>query len=116
MAGAPTIALKTGGSALTASTPTVGLKPPGSPTVGLPKATVQLQPPTLPIGSQSPSQMATLQIDEEEVEAGTGLINGLAIFGFVAAAVVLAIQLMMASTWISAEDNQSTSGWAQLIE
>lgn len=54
--------------------------------------------------------------EDDDSEAGQGLANGLAIAGFVAALVVLALQLKVSNIWINAEDNQSTSGWAQLIE
>jgi hypothetical protein len=125
---APTIPLKTAGPAAPAPTiklatstapvgaPTVPLKT-ASATASLPKATVQLQPPTQPIGSASASQAPTLAIQEEDdEEAGSGLLNGLAIVGFAAACAVLAIQLMISNIWINAADNESLSGWMQLLE
>lgn len=81
--------------------------------MALPKATVPLQTPTQ---GASPSQMATLQVDDDdEAEGGEGLINGLAIAGFVAALVVLVLQLMSAGVWINAEDNPQQGIWSQLL-
>lgn len=136
---APTIPLKTPGTPIPApaptiklatvnapvGAPTVQLKPGGAPTLPgtggtptLPKATVQLQPPTQPLTAAGPSasQMATLQVDDEyESEAGEGLGKALAIVGFVAALVVLGLQLKVAGTWISAEDNPRSGEWSQLF-
>ena len=60
MAPAPTIRLAASGAPTAAVRPTGAT---GAPTMALPKATVQLQAPTQPLGtaSSSPSQMATLQ-------------------------------------------------------
>jgi hypothetical protein len=91
----------------------------GAPTIALPKATVQLQPPTQPLGTSFPAtQVGTLAAaeEEEETETNEGIINILSIVGFVAALVVLTLQLMTASTWINAEDNQNKGQWSQLME
>ena len=93
----------------------------GAPTIALPKATVQLQPPTQPLGTSfsSPSQLGTLKIaeDDDEEEGGSDrLSNILSIVGFAAALVVLSLQLKTASVWISAEDNAKKGEWAQLME
>lgn len=84
--------------------------------MALPKATVQLQPPTKALGTTfSPSQAMTVQADEEEEEAaGQGLVTILSGFGLAAAIVVLVFQVMTASTWINAEDNDNKGDWTQL--
>jgi hypothetical protein len=85
--------------------------------MALPKATVQLQAPTQPLGTSfsSPSQMATVQADDDEEEGGNeGLANILAGVGLAAALVVLAFQLMTANLWISAPDSQAPGDWTQL--
>jgi hypothetical protein len=87
--------------------------------MALPKATVQLQPPTQPLGTSfPPSQMGTMvSADDDDDEGGNeGIINILSIVGFVAALVVLAFQLMTASVWISVEDNPRAGEWSQLME
>ena len=88
--------------------------------MALPKATVQLQAPTQPLGTSisAPSQLGTLQSadDDDDEEGNEGIINILSIVGFVAALVVLAFQLMTANTWISAEDSQRKGEWSQLME
>ncbi|MFD0892700.1 hypothetical protein KBB96_14850 [Luteolibacter ambystomatis] len=111
--------------------PTIPLRPAGSPTlpgagapaagqtVALPKATVQLQAPTQPLGS-SPrptfGQTATLAGDDEEESAGgEGIANALSVVGFIAALAVLAFQLMIANTWIGAKDNPEQGSWGQLF-
>jgi hypothetical protein len=98
------------------ATPTAPLTPPGgAPT--LPKATVQLQPPTAPLGVTSPSLAPSLQIEEdEEADPQEGLTNILSGVGLAAAIVVLVLQLMTANVWVSAEDNPKTGEWTQLIE
>jgi len=129
---APTIPLRTAGAPTAAPAPTIRLAtsapaakpgsapslPGGTPT--LPKATVQLQVPTQPLGTSFPtgSQAATLKVEEDEEEEGAndGVVKILAGVGLAAAIVVLAFQLMLAKTWISAEDNPKTGDWAQLIE
>jgi hypothetical protein len=85
--------------------------------MALPKATVQLQPPTQPLGTSfsSPSQMATVQSDDDEEEGGNeGLANILSGVGLAAALIVLAFQLMTANLWINAPDNQTPGDWTQL--
>lgn len=80
---------------------------------------MQLQTPTQPLGTSFPSasQAATLRVeDEEEEEASEGVVKILAGVGFAAAVAVLVFQLMLAKTWISAEDNPKAGDWAQLIE
>ncbi len=88
-------------------------------TASLPKATVQLQPPTQPIGTgfAATSHSANLEsIDDDDAdEAGEGIVNILAIVGFVAAIIVLSFQLMTASTWINAPDNEAPGDWMQLF-
>jgi hypothetical protein len=91
--GSPTIALKT------------ATQPMAAP--GLPKATQQLQAPTHPLSAGSPavSQMATLQVDDDDEEGGaSGILKVLSIVGFIAACVVLYFQFDTASTWINAAD------------
>lgn len=126
---APTIPLRAAGAPTMAPAPTIRLasaaptgmiKPAGGapPTIALPKATVQLQTPTRPLGTSfsSPSQMATVQADEEdEVDEGGGLVKILAGVGFAAALVVLALQVSTASTWVNAEDNSAKGDWMQLF-
>ncbi|WP_193212506.1 hypothetical protein [Luteolibacter marinus] len=92
-AGAPGVALKTA---------PLGGAPAAGPTVSLPKATVQLQPPTQPIGTSGPSlsQAATIHTaDDEEEESGSMAANVLSILGFLGAAAVLVIQFMTVNVW-----------------
>ncbi|MEI8039445.1 MAG: hypothetical protein WCJ14_13745 [Verrucomicrobiota bacterium] len=118
----PTIALRAAGAPMAAPAPTirlatssgtVPLRPGGIPT--LPKATVQLQAPghTLP----PPSMASTFKVEDEvEVEPTSPLITILAGVAMAAAVVLLIFQLMLAKTWISAEDNPKASdGWSQLF-
>lgn len=79
----------------------------GGATVSLPKATVQLQPPTSLLGTTLPSQsVGTLSLDQDEEETSeSGLGNILSLVGLVAALVVLYLQISTAKTWIKAEDN-----------
>jgi hypothetical protein len=116
---APTIRLASSAAAFKPSSPgapTGPLTPPGS-TPTLPKATVQLQPPTAPLGATSPSLAPSLQIeDDEEADPQEGLLNILSGVGLAAALVVLVLQLMCADVWISAKDNPKTGEWSQLIE
>jgi len=114
MGPAPTIRLATGGA------PTSPIRPGGAggpPTIALPKATVQLQAPTQPLGTSfsSPSQIATLQSEDDEEGGNEGLLNILSIVGFAAALVVLIFQLMTASTWISAPDSDAPGDWSKLM-
>jgi hypothetical protein len=88
-------------------------------TATLPKATVQLQAPTQPLGTSlsSPTQAVTMRVEEDEEEEGNDtVVKVLAGVGFAAALAVLAFQLMVAKTWINAEDNPKTGDWSQLIE
>ena len=112
--GAPTVPLKTappvpaiGAPSLPGSAPTKAPLP--GPTIALPKATVQLAPPTQPLGTGSVAytQMATFQSEEEEEEKPQTLITVLSIFGFLAACGVLAFQCMSISIW---------EGWDKLFE
>ena len=124
---APTIPLRSAGAPAMAPAPTIRLasstaptgaiRPPGGlPSTALPKATVQLQPPTQSLGTTFPSSQApALESDEEEEEeAGQGLVSILSGVGFAAALIVLAFQLMTAGTWINAEDNEKKGDWTQL--
>ncbi len=113
MSPAPTIRLA---PAPAAASPTAAIRPPGAPTMALPKATVQLQKPTQPLGTALPPtiQMASTQADDEEEEGG-GLVNILSGVGLAAALVVLAFQLMTANVWISAEDAEKVGDWTQLL-
>ncbi|NQW99640.1 hypothetical protein HQ447_03205 [bacterium] len=119
---APTIPLRAAGAPALAPAPTIRLaaagapKLPGAvPTMALPKATVQLQPPTQPLGTSfPPSQVGSLAGDDEDEGGNEGLANILSGVGLAAAIVVLAFQLMTANTWISAEDNEKSGDWTQL--
>lgn len=133
---APTVPLRTAGAPAapaptirlaTSSAPigTGALKPaaapslPGGGSPTLPKATVQLSPPTQPLGTSFPSasQAPTLQMEDEDEEgANGGLVNILSGVGFAAALLILVFQLMLAGTWISAEDNPRSGDWSQLLE
>ena len=87
--------------------------------MALPKATVQLQAPTQPLGTSSaPPQFGTLQgsDEDEDEEGGEGIVNILSIVGFIAALVVLAFQLKTASIWVGADDNPKKGEWSQLME
>jgi hypothetical protein len=108
---APTIRLATSASA-------TGALRPGGGTLTLPKATVQLQAPTQPLGTSFPSSQPSMfkVAEDEEEDTNAGVINILAGVGLAAAIVVLILQLMLANVWISAEDNVKTGDWAQLIE
>lgn len=124
---APTIALRRAGAPTMAPAPTIRLAaaaPTGmmksaapNPTVALPKATLQLQTPTQPLGTSfsTSSQTASYQGEEEEVEVGEGIYKTLAILGFAAALVVLGLQLMTANTWINAEDSPAKGDWMSLF-
>jgi hypothetical protein len=128
---APTIALRPAGAPTApAPAPTIRLNTPGAPTapgapartiplgapaaggatVSLPKATVQLQPPTQPLGTATPtfSTAPTIQTEDDE-EKGETAANILSIVGFLAAAAVLVIQFMTFKIW-------STEGIGQLFE
>ncbi|MGB6223207.1 hypothetical protein [Haloferula sp.] len=120
---APTIKLNTG-PASTPGAPTVALKtagaptPGGAPSVALPKATVQLQPPTKPMGTGGgiATQAATMQQADEEEETGTNpVVMALSVLGFLGAAAVLYFQVSTASIWINADDNSAKGEWSQLF-
>lgn len=130
---APTIALRTAGPAgpaapaptirLATSPGTAPLRPGGSPT--LPKATVQLQVPTQPLGTAfpaAPSQAQLLEEEEvEEVEPHAGLYKILTGVGLFAAIALFFFQLMTTMVWIkyNAEGNENTPAgpdWSRLIE
>ena len=116
---APTIALRAAGSASApAPAPTIKLNTPTGPgapgvafktapagapgpTVALPKATVQLQPPTQPISTSGPtlSQAATIQTDDEEDAVDSPVVGILSVLGFLGAAAVLVIQFMTLGLW-----------------
>lgn len=123
----PTVPLKAPAAGTKPAQPTVKLatstapiKPasPGGGSPTLPKATVQLQPPTSPIGAVSPSQAATLRVedDDEDVEPHEGLIKVLAGVGFAAAVLLFVLQIMLAGTWVNSEDNPRKGDWSQIIE
>ncbi len=85
--------------------------------MALPKATVALPKPTLPLGGASTLGVTSVQKDEDEDEEGEAepFINvALSAAGLVAALIVLTFQLMTASAWISAEDNPRSGEWSQL--
>jgi hypothetical protein len=109
---APTIRLNTapGPGAPTVALKTAPLGAPAGQTVSLPKATVQLQPPTQPLGTAGPSltQAATIRTaDDEEEGAGSSMAaNVLSILGFLAAAAVLVLQSMTVNLW---------DGWGKLF-
>jgi len=111
--GAPTIRLATAPGPGSTGAPTIPLRPSGAPTapapgptIALPKATVQLQAPTQPLGTARPTltQSPTLQGEEDEDEgSGETVANVLSIVGFIAACAVLAFQIMMAQTWVGSK-------------
>lgn len=87
--------------------------------MALPKATVQLQAPTQPLGTSFTSPaLGTLSADDDDDSDNEGIVNILSIVGFAAAVVVLGFQLMTANTWISAEDKDPAKkgDWMQLLE
>ncbi len=112
---APTIALRPAGAPTApAPAPTIRINTPGAPgapgmktaplggapanTVSLPKATVQLQPPTQPLGTAGPGLGATasFQTSEEEEEGGNDtLVTVLSVLGFLGAAAVVVLQFQI---------------------
>ncbi len=126
---APTIQLKTAGGAAPAApgarpapAPTIKLNTPGAgaSSPSLPKATIQLQPPTSPGGATSPaaSQMAAFGAEDDEDEAvDSPVIVGLSILAAVAAAVVLFLQISTAKVWLGTNENggQQDVEWSQLF-
>lgn len=121
---APTIPLKTGPVAAPAgpaTAPAARAALPGAvaagSTVSLPKATVQLSPPSAPMSATIGSPgYSSLSADEEEETQESGLGNILSIVGFIAALVVLYFQFDTASAWVKASDNPRTGEWGQLFE
>ena len=110
--GAPTIALPTS-SLPKATLPTSSLPKATLPMVGPPTATVQLQKPTV---SAAPGLKTQAEVAEEEpVVASDGITKIVSIVGFIAALIVLSLQLMTASTWINAEDHAETGSWSRLF-
>jgi hypothetical protein len=109
---APTIRLNTapGPGAPTVALKTAPLGAPAGQTVSLPKATVQLQPPTQPLGTAGPSltQAATIRTadDEEESAGATTISNILSVLGFLGAAAVVVVQCMTVNLW---------DGWDKLF-
>ena len=75
-------------------------------TVSLPKATVQLQPPTQPLGTATPtfSTSPTIVTEDDESEKGENIANILSIVCFLAAAAVLVIQFMTFNVWKVADE------------
>ena len=112
---APTIPLRAAGAPPISPAPTIRLAPTAAPAAGLPKATVQLQKPAVPLGGPVALQTAELDEDESE-EGGEGLTSALSAIGLVAALVVLFFQVKTANTWINAEDNANKGSWAQIFE
>lgn len=112
---APTIALRPAGAPTApAPAPTIRINPTGTPgapglktaplggtpanTVSLPKATVQLQPPTQPLGTAGPSlgAAATIRATDDEEEEGSDTVSTiLSVLGFLAAAAVLVFQFQI---------------------
>jgi hypothetical protein len=81
----------------------------------------QTPTPTRPLGTALPATQlgttkAVLEADDDEVTETSGLLNILAIVGFIAALVVLGVQLMTANVWVNAEGNPKAGAWSQLIE
>lgn len=120
---APTIPLRTAGAPTMAPAPTIRLattaaptspaRPGGAPppTMALPKATVQLQTPTQPLGTSFSSTSASTfssDDDDDEVEGNEGLANILSGVGLVAALIVLVMQVMTAKIWTDGD-------WGQLF-
>jgi hypothetical protein len=125
---APTIPLRPVGKPMSAPAPTIRLATTAAPTSALtpgvvtptlPKATVQLQAPTKPLGTSFPtsSQVATFKVeDEDEAEPDTLIVRILSGLGFAAALAVLGIQLQIADIWISVEGNPNMGDWTQLFK
>jgi hypothetical protein len=126
---APTIPLRPVGKPMSAPAPTIRLATTAAPTSALapgaasptlPKATVQLQAPTRPLGTSFPtsSQIATFKVeDEDEAEPDTLIVRILSGLGFAAALTALGLQLQLADIWISGDDANPRAGdWMQLIK
>jgi len=114
----PTIKLATSTAPLRPSLPTASLPGAGGTTPTLPKATVQLQAPTAPIGAVAPSQAATLRVEmeEDEEEPHLGAIKVLSGVGLAAALALFVFQIVLANVWINSEDNPRKGDWSQLLE
>ena len=92
---APTIRINTPGAPGAPGLKTAPLGGAPANTVSLPKATVQLQPPTQPLGTAGPSftSAATIRTsDEEEEEGSDTVVTILSVLGFLAAAAVVVFQ------------------------
>ncbi|MFZ9937004.1 MAG: hypothetical protein ACO3JG_08060 [Luteolibacter sp.] len=130
---APTVPLRAPAAAGPPAQPTINLAPtptplpPTSPALKpagaaptLPKATVQLQAPTAPIGAvASPSQAATFRIEDDDEEGGErheGLLKVLSGLGLAAAVLLFIFQISLAGVWINSEDNPRKGDWSQIIE
>jgi hypothetical protein len=116
----PTVKLATTTAPLNPASPRValpGAKPAGA-VPALPKATVQLQAPTAPLGSLAPSQAVTFRIDDEEddLDQEDGLVKILSGVGLAAALALFVSQIMLANVWINSEDNPRKGDWSQIIE
>ncbi len=88
------------------------------PTIALPKATVQLptaKVPAVAVAGAASAPAAAEEDDGEVEEKGAGLAKMLTLVCFIAACAVLALQLMTANVWISAEDNSQSGQWGQLF-
>lgn len=119
---APTIALKTGPAVPSAPGTAPAARPalpgapaaaPGASTVSLPKATVQLTPPSQPsVGIPTQKAATYTTVEDEETETAdsplAGILSGV---GLIAALVVLYFQITTAGTWINAEDNPGKGQW-----
>lgn len=143
--GAPTIPLKTANAPFGTASPTAPLS--AAKTGVLPKATVSLNPPTQPLSPMgaatrplgaagstatkplTPSaaaattvRSATLSAVEPEADetGASTFVKILAGVGFVAACVVLGLQLKMSHIWLSDEAFVETTGgkvdWMQILE
>ena len=115
---APTIPLRQAGTAPMSPAPTIRLAPTGGalPAAGLPKATVQLQKPTIPIGAGAPPPTRQSFEEESDEEGNEGIVNILSGLGFAAAIVVFFFQVTTAKTWIDVEDNPKSGDWTQIVE
>lgn len=99
------------------SSPATSPLPGAAPT--LPKATVQLQAPTQPIGTTPPSltQASTIKVeDDAEEQAAEGLVNVLSGIGLAASIALLVFQILQAKLWIDVEDNPRVGDWSLLME
>jgi len=85
----------------------------------LPQATVPLQAPAAPGGGVPKPKVTAVEEtpseEAEEIETNNGVLTILAGVGLAAAIVVLVTQLMVASVWINAEDNENAGQWSQIL-